>query len=367
MASKKFKVLLTSTSSIKQEAIKQFFTKEFNAKIDITTFVCKIPNFPEQPYLVESQSDSGYAFPKERMNKAKEQYDFDDFDYVVSIENCIVHLDKQNTLFDKCYALIYDRGLLARGESYSIKIFSDVTDLLLQQTLKHYNKKIQGFDKTAGEIIHESDPSVDPKNWVSSVHGIDRKDQICFALHICRANLNELHAIKSNLLSKYKEYDDWPKKGVVYEDPFPLFKDAKTLRQMVKFIVSQYMYDDIDYVIGLESRGFCLGTTIAYKLGAGFIPNRKVNKLPGEVIKKAYKKEYGEDICEMQVFSGKGSRVLIIDDLAATGGSLEAACELAQELGCFVVDCCVLRDVPQLKNTPDYVLKENCTILLQKI
>ena len=152
----------------------------------------------------------------------------------------------------------------------------------------------------------------------------------------------------------------------MFHDIFPLFKDRLLFKQLIKLIVSQYKFDVIDYVVGLEARGFCLGTVIAYKLGVGFVPIRKAGKLPGKTIQLGYEKEYGKDICEIQCDELNGKRILIVDDLIATGGSMKVAIDLLKLLQCTIVDCLVLRDVPELKDKYKSTMENNkYSILLQ--
>lgn len=127
---------------------------------------------------------------------------------------------------------------------------------------------------------------------------------------------------------------DFPKEGIMFRDITTVLKDAKGLKHTVDFLTEKFKDQKIDYVAGIESRGFIFGTPLAYNLGAGFIVIRKPGKLPAEVEKVSYELEYGQDTLEIHKDAiEKGKRVLIIDDLLATGGTACAACELVKKVG----------------------------------
>lgn len=126
-------------------------------------------------------------------------------------------------------------------------------------------------------------------------------------------------------------------------------KDAETLNTMIDFLYETYKDQKIDYVAGIESRGFIFGAPLACKLGAGFIPVRKPNKLPAETVSESYDLEYGSDSIEIHKDAvEEGKRVLIVDDLLATGGTAKAACNLFKKVGAdvasvaFIIELCDL-------------------------
>ena len=138
--------------------------------------------------------------------------------------------------------------------------------------------------------------------------------------------------------SKVRDIVDFPKKGIIFRDITTAVKDAKALQFMVDFLVQQYEDKKIDYVAGIESRGFIFGAPLAYKLNAGFILIRKPGKLPADTISKEYELEYGTDKIEMHADAVEpGKNVLVIDDLLATGGTVDAACKLLKKAGANVV------------------------------
>ena len=145
---------------------------------------------------------------------------------------------------------------------------------------------------------------------------------------------NEMDYVRSTV----RQVPDFPKPGILFLDITTATKDAKSLNMMIDFLYEQFKNEKIDYVAGIESRGFIFGTPLACKLNAGFIPIRKPNKLPADTIKESYSLEYGTDTIEMHADAVKdGDRVLVIDDLLATGGTAVAACNLVKKAGGDVV------------------------------
>ena len=137
-----------------------------------------------------------------------------------------------------------------------------------------------------------------------------------------------------NLKQTIRSVPDFPKKGIVFRDITTLLKDREAFASAVNTILEHFQGMQIDKVVGIESRGFILGATLAYKLGAGFVPVRKPNKLPAQKIRQEYSLEYGTDAVEMHKDAvGPGDRILIHDDLLATGGTALAACRLVEQAG----------------------------------
>ena len=142
---------------------------------------------------------------------------------------------------------------------------------------------------------------------------------------------------------------DFPHEGIMFRDVTTLFSDPRGFRMAVDQLVYPYMDVQIDKVIGLEARGFILGGAVAHQLAVGFVPVRKKGKLPGKVISQDYTLEYGEATVEMHDDALKaGERVLIVDDLLATGGTAAAGIKLVERLGAEVVACAFVVDLPEL-------------------
>jgi len=141
----------------------------------------------------------------------------------------------------------------------------------------------------------------------------------------------------------------YPRAGVMFRDITTLLKDPKGLRTTVHAFVDRYTAEPIDKVAGIEARGFMLGACVAYALGVGFIPIRKKGKLPASVIGEDYALEYGIDRVEMHADAiAAGERVLLVDDLIATGGTAAAAVRLIEKSQASVHECCVIVDLPDL-------------------
>lgn len=141
-----------------------------------------------------------------------------------------------------------------------------------------------------------------------------------------------------NLESKIRNIQDFPKPGIGFKDITTLLKDGEAFKEAVDRIVENLKDKEVDYVVGPEARGFLLGAPVAYALGVGFVPIRKPGKLPAEVVSFEYDLEYGTDKIEMHKDSiEEGKKVVIIDDLLATGGTVEAATKLIESLGGEIV------------------------------
>ena len=142
---------------------------------------------------------------------------------------------------------------------------------------------------------------------------------------------------------------DFPKEGILFRDVTTLFADARGFRMAVDQLLHPYAGERIDKVAGLEARGFILGGAVAHQLGTGFVPIRKKGKLPGTTIAQDYTLEYGEAVMEVHDDAvAPGQRVLLVDDLLATGGTAEAGIRLIERLGAEVVGCAFVVDLPDL-------------------
>ena len=158
--------------------------------------------------------------------------------------------------------------------------------------------------------------------------------------------IDELNYVRSTV----RQVPDFPKPGILFLDITTATKDAKAMNLMIEFLYEKFKDEKIDYVAGIESRGFIFGAPLACKLGAGFVPIRKPNKLPADTIKESYSLEYGTDTIEMHADAVKaGDRVLVIDDLLATGGTAVAACNLVKKVGAEVVAAAFIIELDSLK------------------
>ena len=172
------------------------------------------------------------------------------------------------------------------------------------------------------------------------------------------------HSIKkSELKSFIRDIPDFPQKGIIFKDITPLLKDHLALKKSIDLLVKKFKKEKIDYVVAVEARGFIFGTALAYKLGAGFIPIRKKGKLPYRTQSVSYQLEYGTDHLEIHEDAIQPeSRVLVVDDLLATGGTVKAVTNLLKEQKAnivaiaFLVELRFLRGKDQLKDFPIYSL-----------
>lgn len=157
---------------------------------------------------------------------------------------------------------------------------------------------------------------------------------------------DKLQYVRENV----REVPDFPKKGILFLDVTTIVKDAKAFDLCIEYLYEKFRDEKIDYIAGIESRGFIFGAALANKMKVGFIPIRKPNKLPAETIKETYSLEYGTDTIEMHADALKqGDRVLVIDDLLATGGTAVAACNLVKRVGAEVVAAAFIIELDPLK------------------
>jgi adenine phosphoribosyltransferase len=163
--------------------------------------------------------------------------------------------------------------------------------------------------------------------------------------------------IEMDLKKLIRDVPNFPKEGIVFKDITTMLKDAAGLSYAIDELYNLAKNKEINKVAGIESRGFILGGALAQKLNAGFVPIRKPKKLPAETISESYSLEYGTDSIEIHKDAiGKGDRVLLHDDLLATGGTMEAACKLIEKLGgqvvqvSFIIELDFLKGLDRLKN-----------------
>lgn len=151
------------------------------------------------------------------------------------------------------------------------------------------------------------------------------------------------------LLSSIRSIADYPKPGIIFRDITTLLGNARAFRRSVDELVHPYAGTKIDKIAGIEARGFILGGAIAHQLSAGFVPIRKKGKLPHDTVRVAYSLEYGVDEMEMHRDAIKpGERVILVDDLIATGGTAEGAVKLLRQMGAEIVAACFVIDLPDL-------------------
>lgn len=151
------------------------------------------------------------------------------------------------------------------------------------------------------------------------------------------------------LINSIRSIPDYPKPGIIFRDITTLLGDARAFRRAIDELVQPYAGLKIDKIAGMEARGFILGGAVAHQLSAGFVPIRKKGKLPHETVRIAYSLEYGVDEMEIHMDAVKpGEKVILVDDLIATGGTAVGAVQLLRQIGADVVSACFVIDLPEL-------------------
>ena len=159
------------------------------------------------------------------------------------------------------------------------------------------------------------------------------------------------------LFEKMRKIPNWPEEGILFHDITPILQSPQYFRLLVDLLVYRYMDQKVDVVAGLDARGFIIGAALAYQLNVGFVPIRKKGKLPFETVSQSYALEYGEATVEMHTDAfHSGARVLLVDDLVATGGTMLAGAELIRRLGGEVLEAAAIlgfTDLPGGKRIRD--------------
>jgi adenine phosphoribosyltransferase len=151
------------------------------------------------------------------------------------------------------------------------------------------------------------------------------------------------------LADKIRKIENWPQKGILFHDITPVLQSAEYFRLLVDLLVYRYMGQKVDVVAGLDARGFIIGAALAYQLNVGFVPIRKKGKLPFDTVSQSYALEYGEATVEIHTDAIKpGARVLLVDDLVATGGTMLAGVELIRKLSGEVIEAAAILEFTDL-------------------
>ncbi|KAK3086068.1 hypothetical protein FSP39_013007 [Pinctada imbricata] len=169
----------------------------------------------------------------------------------------------------------------------------------------------------------------------------------------------------SRVKGAVRGFPDFPKPGILFRDIFPILRDPSLLKDLCSLMLDHIRSktSEVDVIVGLEARGFLFGPILAMELGCSFVPIRKAGKLPGKTEKVEYILEYGKDVFEIQEGSIlKGQKVVIVDDLLATGGTMKAACELVKKVGGDIKDCLVVIELSDLKGRDK--VPEGCSSLI---
>jgi len=149
---------------------------------------------------------------------------------------------------------------------------------------------------------------------------------------------------------KVRSIPDWPIKGVIFRDITTLLQDPKAFKEICSIFYNRYANQGVDKIVGIDARGFLFGSVLAYKMDIGFVPIRKKGKLPFNTISESYTLEYGEETIEIHEDAiESGEKVVIIDDLMATGGTIAASAALVEKLGGDILECAFVIELPDLK------------------
>ncbi|MGH8109241.1 MAG: adenine phosphoribosyltransferase [Arenimonas sp.] len=155
--------------------------------------------------------------------------------------------------------------------------------------------------------------------------------------------------LQNTLLSTIRTVPDWPKPGVHFRDITPVFQSPKMMAEVIAHLVERYRGQKLDAVAGIEARGFVFGAVLAHALNVAFIPIRKKGKLPYKTLSEDYELEYGTAVVEIHIDACKpGDRVLLVDDLIATGGTLLAGKKLLDRIGAAIIEAAAVIDLPEL-------------------
>ena len=150
--------------------------------------------------------------------------------------------------------------------------------------------------------------------------------------------------------SKVRSIPNWPIKGVIFRDITTLLQDPKASKEICQIFFNRYVNEKVDKIVGIDARGFLFGSVLAVELGIGFVPIRKKGKLPYKTISESYTLEYGEETIEIHEDAiDRGDRIVIIDDLMATGGTIAASAALVEKLGGDILECAFVIELPDLK------------------
>ena len=175
----------------------------------------------------------------------------------------------------------------------------------------------------------------------------------------------DFKAIYDYIKSKVRSIPDWPIKGVIFRDITTLLQDPKAFKAICSIFYNRYVNRKVDKIVGIDARGFLFGSVLSYELEIGFVPIRKKGKLPYKTISESYTLEYGEETIEIHEDAiNRGERVVIIDDLMATGGTIAASAALVEKLGGDILECAFVIELPDLKGR-EKMQNRNCFSIIE--
>jgi len=333
------KIVIASKSPQKVAAIKASFNDKFLDDHPVYYLHATDSGIPEQPVGADSAMQG-------IRNRLRSLPDNTEADYIISIENYIEQCSTDKSWHDKGLIVVQQGLQETIMETKPILIPDIYVDLARQMSDKTSE---HGYTTTVGKAIQQAFPDriVAPSNWHQEPEfgSVSRQQLLQDALDKV-LNAQDLKILKSFVLT----YPDFPKPGITFASFLPITQDAQAFQLMIDLLGRRYETKNIDVIVGLESRGFIIGAALAYKLGVSFVPIRKPGKLPGPIYSVDYQKEYGFDTLVIaQDALQPGQRVLIIDDLIATGGSARAAIKLVHLAGGKAVEFASLLKIAELE------------------
>jgi adenine phosphoribosyltransferase len=345
-----FKILLCSESPIKHKALVNVVANDLNNVDFLIENVNGDPiGLPPQPF----GCDLKCAYERVIHARKFATRDWTTYDAIVGIENGLFIDASSGDLMDRCSVCVLLPGSMTFIDNFygnrDANFKLPMNTLPFMGNLVRYSDNIQGYNTTAAEVLVENKLATNVKDWIgTSPTGTTRCRQIEMSiLPVFRQIGSSLYCLKKTIPAAV--YSNWPKPGVEFVDFFDISLNYDLMISMMSKILVFYGQLEITAVVGLESRGFVVGTMLAMMLRVPFIPVRKAGKLPGKVLTLEYKTEYSSDKIEIQD-NGEKHRVIVADDFIATGGTLDAANKLLTAAGHTVVDMFVLFEQKSLRS-----------------
>jgi len=329
-------IVLLSNSMVKKQA---FFKSYFGT---ITSHLKCMNATTDTPQPIGNKN--GYRVACQRIDNYVKSSN-DTTNIIMAIESYLDMVD--DVWYDKCIIVIRWKDTIVHCVSDTLVALDNTLIPMLFQNSKSLPL---GRDITLGSIIADV-YNVASDNWYDCFNRFDR-------VHHIMKTLNQLltsNAIKELIYNNIPRYNDYPKKGIIFSDIVSMFSDSLISSFLIDMIRQEIKTEfPYDYIVGLESRGFIIGSMIANDLKCRFVAIRKEGKLPGDTFKVSYEKEYGKDVFEIQKnIIKENARILVVDDILATGGTLMAAKELLSNFKPHCVDYLVMEDVLGTFKTDD--------------
>jgi adenine phosphoribosyltransferase len=337
-------VIVASGSAHKIAAVREAFNAQFPADT-IHLIPCKTSSgIPEQP-LGRKVALKG---ARNRLNGIDSAL-VAQADYLISIENYIEQSPATSRWYDVGLVVFHDCAHSQEMVLYTRSTFIPDQFIVLAHRMSGLDISDEGYGVTIGTAIQKSfgDRAIDPHDWHRETEfgGVSRQELLQEALFKA-LHAQEIEFLKNQIIF----YPDFPKPGILFADFWPILNNAHAFQICLELLAERYKNKNISAIVGLESRGFILGAALAYRLGIRFVPVRKPGKLPGAIHAVSYQKEYGSDTLTIpQNVILPQERVIIIDDLIATGGSARAAIELVNRAGGHPVEFVTLLKVAALE------------------